>query len=207
VVSTGTHRRPAAAACVTEQHPVNLIYAVSTAHFSILSIVASSSPSIPPRQLTKLKLRGPARHLNSLVLQLVTGSISVLTIEGIRHLTLLSAYWTSRSLCSHLHKTWLLMDVLPHELIHTILQLCVSCFHRNKVLELRLVCRAFDRFFKPLGLQTLSVEFSRLSKSSGRAQPDRNALQTIGYHCKAIYVDLMVLRDECKLSSSLRVVL
>lgn len=89
------------------------------------------------------------------------------------------------------------MDSLPRELIDIILQQCIVQCPRNDVLNLRLVCRAFDRFLKPYACQTISLEFSRLSAASGRRRPDPDALQTIGKHCKAMYIDLMVLRDEC----------
>ncbi|OLN81102.1 hypothetical protein CCHL11_09688 [Colletotrichum chlorophyti] len=88
------------------------------------------------------------------------------------------------------------MEKLPRELIDAILQQCVALGPRNNVLGLRLVCRAFDRFLKQFACRTLALEFSRLSKNSPRRQPDIDALQTIGYHCKSMYIDLMVLRDE-----------
>ncbi|KAJ0166887.1 hypothetical protein CTA2_5425 [Colletotrichum tanaceti] len=88
------------------------------------------------------------------------------------------------------------MESLPRELIDAILQKCVDLGHRNNVLDLRLVCRAFDRFLKPYACRTVALEFSRLSKSSRRRQPDIDSLQTIGYHCKSMFIDLMVLRDE-----------
>lgn len=89
------------------------------------------------------------------------------------------------------------MEALPRELIDAILQQCVALGPRNNILDLRLVCRAFDRFLKPHACRTIALEFSRLSKNSRRRQPDVDALQTIGYHCKSMYIDLMVLRDEC----------
>ncbi|KAL2758832.1 hypothetical protein ACRALDRAFT_1080497 [Sodiomyces alcalophilus JCM 7366] len=88
------------------------------------------------------------------------------------------------------------MDVLPRELLDAILQQCIDQGPRNVVLELRLVCRAFDRYLKPHALRTVALEFSRLSAASGRRRPDPDALQTIGKHCKALYIDLTVLRDE-----------
>jgi hypothetical protein len=90
------------------------------------------------------------------------------------------------------------MDNLPRELIDGILQQCIALGTRNEVLRLRLVCRGFDRFLKPFACRTLDVEFSRLSKASSYPRPTLDALQTIGYHCKSVYIDLMVLRDESK---------
>ncbi|CAM1507150.1 Fc.00g067910.m01.CDS01 [Cosmosporella sp. VM-42] len=88
------------------------------------------------------------------------------------------------------------MDQLPRELIDAILHQCVARGPKNSVLPLRLVCRLFDHILKPFICRTLGLEFSRLSKTSGVERPQIDALQTIGYHCKSLYVDLMVLRDD-----------
>ncbi|KAG5927546.1 hypothetical protein E4U53_002851 [Claviceps sorghi] len=88
------------------------------------------------------------------------------------------------------------MDRLPRELIDAILQQCVAQGPKNNVLRLRLVCRLFDRILKPSGCCTLSLDFSRMSRASHVRRPDVDALQTIGYHCKSLFIDLMVLRDE-----------
>ncbi|KAG6029778.1 hypothetical protein E4U19_005823 [Claviceps sp. Clav32 group G5] len=88
------------------------------------------------------------------------------------------------------------MDRLPRELIDAILRRCVAQGPKNNVLQLRLVCRLFDRVLKPSGCCTLGLELSRLSRASHVRRPDPDALQTIGYHCKSLYIDLMVLRDE-----------
>lgn len=90
------------------------------------------------------------------------------------------------------------MDRLPAELFDAVLQECIAEGRRNTVLDLRLVCRAFNAALKPYACRTVGLDFSRLSRTSGRDRPDMDALQTIGYHCKSIYVDLMVLRDESK---------
>ncbi|KAF4510637.1 hypothetical protein G6O67_002512 [Ophiocordyceps sinensis] len=88
------------------------------------------------------------------------------------------------------------MDRLPRELVDLILQQCVAHGAKGHVLELRLVCRAFDRTLKPYACRTLGLDFSRLSRLSGFRRPQMDALQTVGYHCQSLYVDLMVLRDE-----------
>ncbi|KID77319.1 uncharacterized protein G6M90_00g098590 [Metarhizium brunneum] len=90
------------------------------------------------------------------------------------------------------------MDRLPRELIDAILQQCIAQGHKNKnaVLNLRLVCRLFDRILKPSVCCTLGLDFSRMSRASHLRRPDVDALQTIGYHCKSLYIDMMVLRDE-----------
>lgn len=89
------------------------------------------------------------------------------------------------------------MDKLPRELVDAVLQQCVVQGPRNTVLELRLVCRAFNQVLKPFACRTANLDFSRLSKTSERARPQADALQTIGYHCKSVFIDLMVLRDDC----------
>ena len=89
------------------------------------------------------------------------------------------------------------MDKLPRELVDAILQQCVALGPRNVILELRLVCRAFDHVLKPYALRTIGLDFTRVSKTTRYPPPDFDGLQTIGYHSKGIFVDLMVLRDEC----------
>ncbi|KAG6020169.1 hypothetical protein E4U41_002934 [Claviceps citrina] len=88
------------------------------------------------------------------------------------------------------------MDRLPRELIDAILRQSVALGLKNHVLRLRLVCRLFDKILKPAACRTLGLDFSRMSRASLVRRPDVDALQTIGYHCKSLYVDLMVLRDE-----------
>lgn len=88
------------------------------------------------------------------------------------------------------------MDRLPRELIDAILRQCVAQGSKNDVLVLRLVCRVFERTLKPYACRTLGLDFSRLSRLSGFVRPQTDALQTIGYHCKSLYIDLMVLRDD-----------
>ncbi|TWU77981.1 hypothetical protein ED733_005973 [Metarhizium rileyi] len=88
------------------------------------------------------------------------------------------------------------MDRLPRELIDAILQQCIAQGQKNTALNLRLVCRLFDRILKPSVCCTLGLDFSRMSRASHLRRPHIDALQTIGYHCKSLYIDLMVLRDE-----------
>jgi hypothetical protein len=88
------------------------------------------------------------------------------------------------------------MDCLPRELVDAILMQCVAQGPKNEVLRLRLVCRAFNATLKPYVSRTVGLEFSRLSKSSSRPHPDAMALESIGHHCRSLYIDLMVLRDE-----------
>lgn len=88
------------------------------------------------------------------------------------------------------------MNQLPRELIDAILHQCVAIGPRNDVLRLRLVCRFFNATLKPFACQTVGLDFSRLSRTSGADRPHADALQTIGYHAKNIFIDTMVLRDD-----------
>lgn len=90
------------------------------------------------------------------------------------------------------------MNGLPRELVDAILHQCVASFSKNNVLQLRLVCRIFNQVLKPLACRTIDLDFSRLSKTSGRPRPHMDALQTIGYNCKSMFIDLMVVRDDSK---------
>lgn len=94
------------------------------------------------------------------------------------------------------------MNRLPPELIDAILLQCVASGPKNAILGLRLVCRAFNRILKPFVCRTLGLEFSRLSRTSRHTRPQIDALQTIGYHCKSLYIDLMVVRDESEALTS-----
>lgn len=94
------------------------------------------------------------------------------------------------------------MNRLPPELIDAILLQCVASGPKNAILGLRLVCRTFNRILKPFICRTLGLEFSRLSRTSRQTRPQIDALQTIGYHCKSLYIDLMVVRDESEISPS-----
>lgn len=88
------------------------------------------------------------------------------------------------------------MDHLPRELIDAILQQCIAQGPKNSVMSLRLVCRLFDKILKPAVCCTLGLDFSRLNRAGYSRRPQVDALQTIGYNCKSLYIDMMVLRDE-----------
>ena len=90
------------------------------------------------------------------------------------------------------------MEKLPRELIDAVLEQCVALCTRNDILRARLVCRLFDRYLKPFACRTTNLEFSRLSRTSHLPPPRLDGLQTVGYHCRSIYIDLMVLRDDRK---------
>ena len=88
------------------------------------------------------------------------------------------------------------MDRLPLELVEAILDQSIAICTKRNVLDLRLVCRLFDRILKPYACRTLNLGFSKLSKRHHPPPPRSDALQTIGNHCEGLYIDLMVLRDE-----------
>ena len=88
------------------------------------------------------------------------------------------------------------MDTLPTELLSQILQIAAVSMSKNYSLKLRLVCRTFDSILKPLLCETLNIDVSTLSRKTFQRHPWEHALQTIGFHCKSLFVDLMLLRDE-----------
>lgn len=88
------------------------------------------------------------------------------------------------------------MDSLPRELLESILffnvRMCRS--NKNALLPLRLVCKAFDAFLKPYALRTIQLEFSKFLRDA--PTPKLAALETAGKFCQAVYIDVMVIRDE-----------
>ena len=92
-----------------------------------------------------------------------------------------------------------MMERLPPEIILTILEYCVANHYgdKNALLNLRTVCKLFDHVLKPIVLQTLQLEFTRLDRISRSCRPlDDAALQRIGHLCQALYLDLMMIRDD-----------
>jgi hypothetical protein len=65
---------------------------------------------------------------------------------------------------------------------------------KNKVLPLRQVCKAFDTALKPYVLKTIQLEFSKFAKSAN--MPFLQDVDRIGQYCQAVYLDMMVVRDE-----------
>jgi hypothetical protein len=87
------------------------------------------------------------------------------------------------------------MDSLPAEILGLVLRWNVDmCRHdKNLVLPLRLVCKAFDAALKPYIFKTVQLEFSRFLKDS---TPNTESLARVGHLCGAVYMDMMVVRDE-----------
>jgi hypothetical protein len=88
------------------------------------------------------------------------------------------------------------MDSLPPELIELILldNVRMCHFKKNRLFPLRLVCRAFDAALRPYIFKTIQLEFSKFLRAA--PTPDMKALESIGYLCQAVYLDMMVVRDD-----------
>jgi hypothetical protein len=88
------------------------------------------------------------------------------------------------------------MDSLPRELLESILMFNVQMCQcdKNNIFPLRLVCKAFDAFLKPYIFKTIQLEFSKFMRHA--ATPDFKSLETVGKLCQAVYLDMMVVRDE-----------
>jgi hypothetical protein len=88
-----------------------------------------------------------------------------------------------------------IMDNLPQELVELILvwvvRMCPS--DKNSITPLRLVCKSFDKALKSYIFKTLQLEFSKFARYGG---PDMMAVAKVGELCQAIYLDMMVVRDE-----------
>jgi hypothetical protein len=89
-----------------------------------------------------------------------------------------------------------MLEVLPPELLHAILveTIALSPNHKNRIAELRLVCRPFDRIIREYTLKTLQLEFGSFVK--GLDVQDLAALDRAGQICEAISFDMMVVRDD-----------
>ncbi|KAL5314265.1 hypothetical protein ACEPPN_018690 [Leptodophora sp. 'Broadleaf-Isolate-01'] len=88
------------------------------------------------------------------------------------------------------------MDSLPTEILGLILEWEVRMCERQKntILNLRFVCKAFDMALRPYAFKTLQLEFSRFLRN--RPTPGRQNLVGVGGICEALYLDMMVVRDE-----------
>ncbi|KAI2607091.1 uncharacterized protein GGS25DRAFT_494329 [Hypoxylon fragiforme] len=93
-----------------------------------------------------------------------------------------------------------MMDSLPPEIILQILEFTIVAFYNNKngLLKLRTTCKLFNEILKPYVLRTLQLEFTRLDKYERSLRPplDEDALRRIGPFCQALYLDMMVVRDD-----------
>ncbi|RDL42181.1 uncharacterized protein BP5553_02160 [Venustampulla echinocandica] len=87
------------------------------------------------------------------------------------------------------------MDLLPAEILGLILLWDVRMcrLDKNIILPLRLVCKAFDVALRPYIFKTIQLEFSRFLRS---AVPNTGSLTRVGHLCEAIYLDMMMIRDE-----------
>ncbi|KAI1865448.1 uncharacterized protein JN550_008205 [Neoarthrinium moseri] len=90
--------------------------------------------------------------------------------------------------------------MLPPEIWISIAECCVANHYcdKNALLTLRTVSRLFNDAIRPYALRTLQLEFTRLDRvSQRRRRPlDGDALRGMGHLCKALYLDMMLIRDE-----------
>lgn len=70
---------------------------------------------------------------------------------------------------------------------------------KNNILPLRLVCSAFDEVLKPYAFKTIQLEFSKFLRSSDELYLQH--MDRIGNYCQAVYLDMMVVRDEGRIPS------
>ncbi|KAK0104954.1 hypothetical protein ONS95_005215 [Cadophora gregata] len=92
------------------------------------------------------------------------------------------------------------MDSLPTEILGLILEWEVRMCERQKntILNLRLVCKAFDMALRTCAFRTIQLEFSRFLRHA--PTPDVKSLVGVGGICEALYLDMMVVRDEEEIS-------
>ncbi|CAL3963519.1 hypothetical protein PZA11_001113 [Diplocarpon coronariae] len=92
------------------------------------------------------------------------------------------------------------MNSLPTEILGLILRWKVLLCERQKntVLQLRLVCKAFDLALRSFAFRTIQLEFSRFLRHV--PTPDPGSLVDVGRLCEALYLDMMVVRDEEEIS-------
>ncbi|KAG4418561.1 hypothetical protein IFR04_008272 [Cadophora malorum] len=92
------------------------------------------------------------------------------------------------------------MDSLPTEILGLILEWEVRMCERQKntILGLRLVCKAFDMALRTCSFKTIQLEFSRFLRHA--PTPDVQSLVGVGGLCEALYLDMMVVRDEEEIS-------
>lgn len=87
------------------------------------------------------------------------------------------------------------LDKLPRELFEAILLNCVYGMAKTDITQMRLVQKDWDSFLRPYACMTLSLDFTRLSRSSRNLLPDMYALDFIAPVCKNLSIDLRPVRD------------
>jgi hypothetical protein len=87
------------------------------------------------------------------------------------------------------------METLPTELLRLILDWNVRMCRadKNRILDLRLVCKTFDAVLKPCTFKTVQLEFSRFQR---QGRPSLCDLARVGSFVEALYMDMMIVRDE-----------
>lgn len=76
---------------------------------------------------------------------------------------------------------------------------------KNAIINLRFVCHAFDAILKPYVFKTIQLEFSGFVKNKSSQQITDNVepdcLPSIGRFTKALFLDLMLVRDSEEMES------
>ncbi|KAI0160985.1 hypothetical protein GGR52DRAFT_576397 [Hypoxylon sp. FL1284] len=96
------------------------------------------------------------------------------------------------------------MASFPAEiLLHILDYLVVACYNdKNGLLQLRTTCRLFDEALRPYVLKTLQLDYTRLDRGYRVQKPlDNDAFRRIGPLCQALYVDMMVVRDDSEVTT------
>lgn len=88
------------------------------------------------------------------------------------------------------------MDRLPIELLDNIFRILAedNKDDKNVLLPPRFVCKAFNNSIQPIVLNTVQLDFVRLANP--QHHPSLSALKDVGFMCKALYVDVSIVRDE-----------
>ncbi|KAM3075700.1 hypothetical protein ACMFMG_007831 [Clarireedia jacksonii] len=92
------------------------------------------------------------------------------------------------------------MNKIPAEILVPILQDVVdmSGSDKNSILNLRLVCKAFDRYLKQSALKTIQLDFTRIHRfrKIERNIARRTSLFRINPFIENVYIDMTIVRDS-----------
>src|SRR4051812_4882107 len=98
------------------------------------------------------------------------------------------------------------MNTIPSETLVTILQYVVDGCRsdKNSILDLRLVCKAFDKCLKQTALKTVQLDFARIHQFR---KIDKNKAQILSLYdispcIENLYIDMTIVRDPSKLAHS-----
>jgi hypothetical protein len=98
------------------------------------------------------------------------------------------------------------MNTIPPETLVMILQHVEDDCRSDKksVLELRLVCKAFDKCLKHTALKTIQLDFKRIHRfrEIDRNHAQKSTLHNISPWIENLYIDMTIVRDPSKLALS-----